>query len=494
MQSFRSFGRVTLQSAILAAATLVASESIVLAQNEPPAGGQGEGRQRGDGAQRGGGRGFGGGGMGRMMGGGGMGRGMQDVREALEADFQRRDIPIFVRQLKLTEDQGVVLETLFVEYESTFQPEAEGIMTSMAEMGRNLMRAFASPERQQQMRETMEKIQQEVRDAEAANGPMDEEARRAFFRERMQKAAEQFATEAQNSGLDAEMKAAMGEMLSKLESWQGRKAQLRDSFAAGLKAVLDDDQVAQWPAFERFLTREKTLPRGRISGENVNLFLVVDELRLPPEEFAKIEPMFDEYEARLDTALRARNTYIEESLPRLFKAIQEGDVDAAKRIFKQHACGRPRRERRVPLGDGGRARRERLGTATRQGRADRRLGAGLPTDPDGPHVRGSTQDRGARRGRRPVDHGTARAVPQRDRPDQRAHQGPQPQRRSRAHRARRRALRLHDVAGHLRHGAQLRGGRSDGRRRGRRSGAAGLRRAFWRRRAVPGAAEGAVDA
>jgi len=336
MQSFRSFGRVTLQSAILAAATLVASESIVLAQNEPPAGGQGEGRQRGDGAQRGGGRGFGGGGMGRMM-GGGMGRGMQDVREALEADFQRRDIPIFVRQLKLTEDQGVVLETLFVEYESTFQPEAEGIMTSMAEMGRNLMRSFASPERQQQMRETMEKIQQEVRDAEAANGPMDEEARRAFFRERMQKAAEQFATEAQNSGLDAEMKAAMGEMLSKLESWQGRKAQLRDSFTAGLKAVLDDDQVAQWPAFERFLTREKTLPRGRISGENVNLFLVVDELRLPPDQFSKIEPMFDEYEGRLDSALRARNTYIEESLPRLFKAIQEGDVDAAKRIFKQQA-------------------------------------------------------------------------------------------------------------------------------------------------------------
>ena len=272
-----------------------------------------------------------------MGGGGGMGRGMQDVREALEADFQRRDVPIFVRQLKLTEDQGIVLEQLFVDYEAAFQPEAEAIMTSMADMGRNLMRSFTSPERQQQMRETMEKIQQEVRDAEAANGPMDEEARRAFFRERMQKMAEDFANEAQNSGLDEEVKAAMGDMLSKLEAWQGRKATLRDGFVDGLKIVLDDDQVSQWPAFERFLTREKTLPRGRISGENVNLFFVVDELRLPPEEYAKVEPFFDDYETRLDNALEARNTYIDESLPRLFKSMQDGDADAAGRIFKRQS-------------------------------------------------------------------------------------------------------------------------------------------------------------
>ena len=344
MPGILSLTKISLRSAILAAATLVAGESIVLAQTEPPAGGQREGRQRGEGGGRqrgqdgGGGMGRGFGGMGGgMMGGGGMGRGMQDVREALEADFQRRDIPIFVKQLNLTEDQGVVLEQLFVDYESTFQPEAEAIMTSMAEMGRNLMRSFTSPERQQQMRDTMDKIRKEIEEAEAANGPMDEETRRSFFRERMQKVTEQFANEAQASGLDAEVRAAMGEMLTKLEAWQGRKSKLRDSFVEGLKVVLDDDQISQWPAFERFLTREKTLPRGRISGENVNLFFVVDELRLPPDQFAKIEPYFNDYEMRLDNALKARNDYIEESLPRLFKSMQDGDSEAAGRIFKRQS-------------------------------------------------------------------------------------------------------------------------------------------------------------
>jgi hypothetical protein len=333
---------VTLRSALVAMATLVASESLVLAQNEPPAG-QNGGQRGGDQNARG--QRGGGGGMGRMFGGmggqrggmGGMGRGMQDMREALEADFQRRDVPIFVRQLNLTEDQSGVLETLFVDYETSFQPEAEAIQSAMMDIGRNMMQSFNSPERREQMQQMREKFQQEFEAAEAANGPMDDDARRAFFRERMQKAVEEFAQQSQVNGLDAEVKAAMGQLLEKMEAWQSRKAQLRDNFTTGMKAVLDDDQLAQWPAFERFLTREKTLPRGRISGENLNLFFVVDELRMPPEEFAKLEPIFDDYETRLDNALRARNAYVEESMPKIMKAMQSQDSADAGRIFKRQA-------------------------------------------------------------------------------------------------------------------------------------------------------------
>jgi hypothetical protein len=333
---------VTLRSALVAMATLVASESLVLAQNEPPAG-QNGGQRGGDQNARG--QRGGGGGMGRMFGGrggqrggmGGMGRGMQDMREALEADFQRRDVPIFVRQLNLTEDQSGVLETLFVDYETSFQPEAEAIQSAMMDIGRNMMQSFNSPERREQMQQMRDKFQQEFEAAEAANGPMDDDARRAFFRERMQKAVEEFAQQSQVNGLDAEVKAAMGQLLEKMEAWQSRKAQLRDNFTTGMKAVLDDDQLAQWPAFERFLTREKTLPRGRISGENLNLFFVVDELRMPPEEFAKLEPIFDDYETRLDNALRARNAYVEESMPKIMKAMQSQDSADAGRIFKRQA-------------------------------------------------------------------------------------------------------------------------------------------------------------
>jgi hypothetical protein len=335
------FATVTLRTALVAAATLIASESIVLAQAEPPAGQRG-GQNGGRGGQNGGGQ--NGGGFGRMFGGqngggnmrGGMG-GLRDLREALEADFMRRDVPIFVRQLSLTEDQSGVLETLFVDYEATFQPESEAIQASMMDIGRNMMQSVMSPERREQMQQMRERMQDEMRQLEEANGPMDDDARRAFFRERMQKAVEEFAQQSQASGLDAELKGAIGELLEKLEQWQSRKAQLRTNFTEGLKVVLDDDQLALWPAFERFLNREKTLPRGRISGESLNLFFVVDEMRMPPEDFARIEPLFDDYETRLDNALKARNAYLEESMPRIMKAVQSQDSGDAERIFRRQA-------------------------------------------------------------------------------------------------------------------------------------------------------------
>mgnify|MGYP007027750617 CR=1 FL=1 len=86
---------------------------------------------------------------------GGMGRGMQDIREAMTPDFERSDIRIFVRQLNLTEDQSGVLESLFVDYETTFQPEAEAILTSMTDIGRNMMQSFNSPERREQMQQRL---------------------------------------------------------------------------------------------------------------------------------------------------------------------------------------------------------------------------------------------------------------------------------------------------------------------------------------------------
>jgi len=326
--------RPSYRTVLVAAIAFVASDSLLFAQaTEPPAGRQG---QRQDGAQRGG----GGGNMGRMFGGGrgmgGMG-GLRDLRETFEADFIRRDVPIFVRQLNLTEDQSGVLENLFVDYEASFQPEAQAIESSMMEIGRTMMQSFMSPERRQQMEEMRGRFQKEFEEFEAANGPMDDEARRNFFRERMQKATEEFAAQAQANGLDAEIKSAIGEVLTKVEAWQVRKAELKKSFTEGMKAVLDDDQLSQWPAFERFLIREKTLPRGRISGENLNLFFVIDELRMPQDEFAKVEPIFNDYELRLDSALRARNGYLEESMPKIMKAMQGGDAGDAGRIFRRQA-------------------------------------------------------------------------------------------------------------------------------------------------------------
>ncbi len=333
-------------AAVLLAAPLFAQSAP--APGAPPANQQdgangnrgGNGNAGGQGRGQGQGRGGMGGQMGRMFGGGGGGMGggggagMRDVRDALEPDFARRDLQLFVRQLTLDEVQGDVVEQLFEDYETAYQPEMERVQSSMMDVGRRLMESFMTPERQEQMTARMEKMREELRAAEE-NGEMTDEQRRDFFRTRMEQSAAEAQKELAATGIDAEIKSAFTTILADLEALQTKKLELKKSFIDGVKATLDDAQMVNWDPFERFLTREKTLPRGRISGESTNLFLVVDDARLPVEEFAKVEPLFDSYESQLDAALRARNDFITESNSRLFKAMVNGDTDGASRIIKQ---------------------------------------------------------------------------------------------------------------------------------------------------------------
>ncbi len=343
MNAFRTFPRT------LAATTAVLLATPLLAQAPPTPGtppanqqdganGNRDGNRGGNAGGRGQGqsRGGMGGQMGRMFGGGGGGggAGMRDVRDALEPDFARRDLQLFVRQLTLDEVQGDVVEQLFEDYETAYEPEMERVQSSMMDVGRRLMESFMSPERQEQMNSRMEKMREELRTAEE-NGEMTDDQRREFFRTRMEQAAAEVQNDGTVMGLDAEIKAAFSTILGDLETLQAKKLELKKAFIDGVKATLDDAQMVNWDPFERFLTREKTLPRGRISGESTNLFLVVDDARLPVEEFAKVEPLFDSYESQLDTALRARNDFITESSGRLFKAMVSGESDAAMRLIKQ---------------------------------------------------------------------------------------------------------------------------------------------------------------
>jgi len=334
----------TRRFASTAAATLaiLTATPITFAQSGNPgnpsggqAGGQDGGRQGGDGQgnRRGGGQNGGGqGGPGRTGRGfpGGGGGGMADIREQLEPDF-----PVFVQQLQLDSAQGLVLETLMGDYEESYESASTQVQTEIRDLGRQVFSSMVSPEMRERMMTVGQEVQEDLRRlAEERGAPLSEEERRTFFRERMQQIQQQMAAEQQSRG-NEEMKRLMGDMFNRFEDWRVQKDTMRKDFVDGLKATLSDDQLALWPAFERFLTREKTLPRARLAGEGTNLILVLDNLELPPAAFEKVEPMLDNYEIRLDEALRARNDYIFQSTGKLFKALEQGDANDANRIIER---------------------------------------------------------------------------------------------------------------------------------------------------------------
>jgi hypothetical protein len=317
--------------AILAAAPVAFAQSGNQGGN--PNGGQTGGQ---DGGRRGGGgQGGPGGGMRTGRGFGGGGGGMADIREQLEPDFIRRDVPVFVQQLQLDSTQGLVLETLMGDYEESYETASTEVQGEIRDLGRQVFSSMVSPEMRERMMTVGQEVQEDLRRlAEERGAPLSEEERRTFFRERMQQIQQQMAAESQAGG-NAEMKRLMGDMFTRFEDWRVQKDTMRKDFVDGLKATLSDDQLALWPAFERFLTREKTLPRARLAGEGTNLILVLDNLELPPAAFEKVEPLLDDYEVRLDEALRARNDFLFQSTGKLFKALEQGDANDANRIIER---------------------------------------------------------------------------------------------------------------------------------------------------------------
>ena len=208
----------------------------------PPGEMQGGGRGRGGDARggRGGQGGRGGFGGGR---GGGFG-GMRDVRELLEPDFQRRDVPLFVEQLQLDDSQRPIVEALIFDYEDAFEEGSQAAQGEMMDMGRQMMQAFMGSgdggnDMRTRMRENFQNIRAEIDEIEAAQGEMSEEDRRAMFRERMREAAEEQMSVAQEDGSMDNARAIMSDMLDVLEQWDYRAYESAQSACRGRQGSVD---------------------------------------------------------------------------------------------------------------------------------------------------------------------------------------------------------------------------------------------------------------
>ena len=294
----------------------------------------GRGGRGGEGRGGRGGEGRGGEGRGGRMGGFG---GMQDIRELLEPDFMSRDLPLFVEQLILDDGQKVVVEALMFDYEDEFSEGSQAAQGELTDLGRQMMQSFMSGggDMRNRMRDTWQNVQQEIEEIEAQEGELSREDRQQIFRERMRDAAQESMDEAQENGALDEARDVMGEMLDILEEWLAVRTRLYNQFVSDVKVQLTDDQLVMWPAFDRFIVREKSLPKGRLSGEDVNLFMILDDVGLSDEAFESIEGSLDDYELRLHDALKARNDFLLKSAAQMYKAMKDGDADDARRILER---------------------------------------------------------------------------------------------------------------------------------------------------------------
>lgn len=95
----------------------------------------------------------------------------------------------------------------------------------------------------------------------------------------------------------------------RLAEWGSHSEKVKRTFLDDLKSLLSKDQEARWPIVERELRRIRLVGGGRLSGENVDLVRLTEEVMgIPPT--ADLAELLNRYSGELDHALVARNEFL----------------------------------------------------------------------------------------------------------------------------------------------------------------------------------------
>ncbi len=193
--------------------------------------------------------------------------------DSMQPDLFSRDLVVFSEVLELDESQRLIVEALFTDHQEDFQLGLENMRNRFDEM----------------------------RDDFTGN----------------------------------DVKRIMTLVFLPFQEWRGEKEILRQEFMENVKVVLTEEQLERWPSLERRLLREKSLGKGRLSGERVNLLHVVRDLHLDPPLLEHLQPLLLEYELVLDQALRRRNELLANSQESIIRALREQDGALGVKVVGQ---------------------------------------------------------------------------------------------------------------------------------------------------------------
>jgi hypothetical protein len=201
--------------------------------------------------------------------------------EAMRPEYLRRDLQVFSEALELDDAQRDVLESLFDDYSTAFDTGLQ----------------------------TMQNRLQTMKDDLQAG----------------------------------DQQRILSMIFMPFQDWIDERRKLGESFLVNVHdIVLSDFQRKGWDAFRRRLRREKTMSDGSLSGESVNLSLVVRLLQLPLPVAEMMAPLMEEYELTVDQALIARADTMRTSRASMVESLQTRDPNRSVKLMKDQLKARVR--------------------------------------------------------------------------------------------------------------------------------------------------------
>lgn len=200
-------------------------------------------------------------------------QGLGSLPSIMKPEYFSRDLLLFIEGLQLTEEQQVIAEMIFEDYEREFQEGLDGMEQQVTDVANNV--------------------------AELGDDK------------------------------DAIVKA----VLAPIQGWAGQRDVLGLQLVENIRIILDPEQQAAWTAFNRRLDREKRLPDGRLSGENTNIDHVLRDLDLQPSTGTALAEAKLQWELGLHEALVERSDATRQnfSLLQQINSNSSGEDDARKK-------------------------------------------------------------------------------------------------------------------------------------------------------------------
>ncbi|MCH2141144.1 MAG: hypothetical protein MK100_08950 [Phycisphaerales bacterium] len=183
----------------------------------------------------------------------------------MRPEYFSRDLLLFIEGLDLSDEQQVICEMVFEDYERSFN---EGV-------------------------------------------------------DNMKQQVESVADAVQQHGDDKD--AIVAAVLMPIEGWARQRDVLGHQLVENIRVILDQDQQRAWTAFNRRLDREKQLPQGTLSGESTNLQHVMRDMALSPAEGSPASEAMLRWELALHEQLIARTAASGEGL-RILDQIRSGSA------------------------------------------------------------------------------------------------------------------------------------------------------------------------
>lgn len=259
------------------------------------------------------------------------------VDESLQPDFLRRDLAVMQRELKLDAGQSAIVQSLFEEYQTRFRAAAEQVRQETIRLRPAV--GVGDPNLEQQREEIRQRVAALVEEAQRVreeSPDADVQELQRQFHERAERLREELRQLHAPVLTDDDARRVVEQSLDRLERWESEKADLPRRFVAEALRGLGEEQRQAWPALERQLMREKSLPRGRLAGESIDLIALTRELHLSDEQVASLKPVLEQYAMRLNDALRARDEFFRSVRRQLFQSIQTGDQSQIAAIIERH--------------------------------------------------------------------------------------------------------------------------------------------------------------